>query len=111
MLTIETHRVMGEDKMAIVSKFDLMGDMNTSMIEAVMSQICKQVAERYVAENFQEIVKNISPEAIGNLTVAECAAKIRETLENKIPDRVMQIETTRREVYQRGVLGGVRRIL
>ena len=102
---------MAEDKMAVISKFDRMSLMNDQMVIAVMREIACKVADRYVAENFQEIIKNISPEAIANLTVAECGARIRETLEKKIPDKVLEIERTRTEVYQRGIFGGVKRVL
>ena len=68
------------------------------------------IAERYVADNYQEIIKHITPEAVATLTAAESAAKIRESLEKNIPSRVLEIEKTRTEVWQRGVLGGMSRI-
>lgn len=79
--------------------------------ELIMRDICRQVAERYVAENYQDIIKLVSPEAIATLSAAEAAAKIRETLEKKIPDKIMEVERTRTEIYQRGILGGIKRIL
>lgn len=96
--------------MAIVAKFGSSALVNEHMAVAVMQKISTLVAERYVAENFKEIVEGISPEAIANLSIAESAAKIRETLEKKIPERVMTIEKTRREVWKRGLLGGMSRV-
>lgn len=81
----------------------------SQMADVIMRDICHQIAERYVAENYQDIVKLISPDAIATLTAAEAAAKIRETLEKKIPDKVQEVVRT--QVLQRGILGGLKRIL
>lgn len=87
---------------------DLMRDRMASM---VVREVCQLIAERYVTEHYQEIAALLSQDAIATLSVAESAAKIRETLEKKIPDRVMEIVKTKTEVYQRGILGGLKRIL
>ncbi len=78
--------------------------------EMILREIVRLVAEKYVAEHFQEIAALISQDAIATMAVAECGAKIRETLEKKIPDKVLHTVTTEREVWQRGILGGMTRI-
>lgn len=48
----------------------------------------------------------------GNMAIAEAGAAINETLHKKMPDKILEIEkrTTETQVYQRGLLGGMRRI-
>lgn len=55
------------------------------MPNQILLEVSRLVAERYVKENYQEIIKHIDQNAIATLSVAESAAKIRETLEKKIP--------------------------
>jgi predicted lipid-binding transport protein (Tim44 family) len=112
VLKLESHRFPENGEVAIVARFDqhqmITGE---AMAATVLREIASQVAERYVAENYQDIVKLISPEAIATLSAAEAAAAIRETLEKKIPDKVLEVVRTEREVYQRGILGGIKRVL
>lgn len=111
MLDITIERFMAEDKMALVAKFDNSVIAQSGMADHVLREIARMVAERYVAENFQAICEHLSPEAVANLSIAESAAKIRETLEKKIPDKILEITKTKTEVYRRGILGGMSRIL
>lgn len=85
--------------------------IDREMVRAVVHQIADKVADIYVAEHYQEIVAKIDQQAIANLSVAEAGVKIREALEKDIPGRVEHIIERKREVYQRGLLGGITRIL
>lgn len=84
--------------------------MAQAMPELILREAARLIAERLVSEKYQEIVAMIDPQAIANLTTAETAAAINKTLKEKIPDKIVEVERVRREVYQRGVFGGVRRI-
>lgn len=68
------------------------------------------IAERFLADHLQDVLAMLNPEAIANLAVADAAGAIRETLHKKLPDKILEVVRTEREVYQRGVFGGMRRI-
>ena len=108
MATITEHRNLMEDSLAYVVNINDI--LNLHGPEVIFHKIASLVAEKYVAEHYQDIAALISPEAIATLSAAEAAAKIRETLEKKIPDKILEITKTNHEVWQRGLLGGMRRI-
>lgn len=108
MATITTHRDYADNSLNYVVRMtDILENVGP---EAIFREITRLVAEKYVAEHYQDIAALISQDAIATLSVAEAAAKVRETLEKKIPERVLQITKTNREVWQRGLLGGMRRV-
>lgn len=41
---------------------------------------------------------------------AEGGAAINETLHKKLPDKILEIEKTKTEIYQKGIFGGLRKI-
>ena len=84
--------------------------MTAALPELLFREVVSRIAERYVADNYQQIAALISQDAIATLSVAEAAAKVRASLENEIPDRVREVERVKREVYQRGIFGGLKRI-
>ena len=75
-----------------------------------LERIAEKIAERFVAEFYQDIVKLIDQQALANMTVAEAGAKIHELLQKKLPDKILEIERCTEKVYQRGIFGGLRRI-
>lgn len=107
-MTITEHRGLADNSVSYLVKMNQILDLHGP--EYIFQKIAGLVAEKYVAEHYQDIAALISPEAIATLSAAEAAAKIRETLEKKIPDKILQITKTDREVWQRGLLGGLRRI-
>lgn len=109
-IKVETQRNVLENKLIYTARIDS-DILRDNMADAVLREICSRIAERYVSEHYQEIAALISQDAIATLSVAESAAKIRETLEKKIPDKIVEVTRTQREVYQRGVFGGVKRVL
>ena len=114
MLKLETQQIYSVDtpgvQTMICAKFDTQAIVEKAMYGEIIGRIAQLIAEQYVADNYQEIVKHITPEAVATLTAAESAAKIRESLEKNIPSRVLEIEKTRTEVWQRGLLGAMTRI-
>lgn len=81
--------------------------------ERILGEIASAVAARFVAEHFQEICALINPQAIANMSVADAAAQISETLRRKLPDVVREIHHHHTEpgaILQRGIFGGLKRI-
>jgi len=76
----------------------------------VMEKVADAIANEYIEKNFAEIMGKISPEAIANMAIAEAGAKINETLNKKMPDKIIEIEKRSTEIYQRGIFGGMKRI-
>ena len=109
---MEIERMMNTEGMGDTYrvKVDRVEVMLNHMPHLIYSEMAKLIAERYVADHFQEIVSLIDQKAIATLSVAESAAKIRETLEKKLPDKILEIEKVRTEIYQKGILGGITRI-
>ena len=107
-MVLETfvHRNPSDMTMSVGATFDSLAIYQLG--SAILSEVARSIAERYVSEHYQEIVAKISQEAIASLVVAESAAVIAETLKEKIPDKVLEV--VHREVYQRGVFGGMTRI-
>lgn len=82
--------------------------VNAETCRAVIYKIVEAIAERYVQEHYIEIAAKLDQNAIANLAIAEASKKIAEEIERH-PTVVHQKGDTK--VYQRGILGGVRRIL
>ena len=102
MLKLESAPIYSADepgvKTRICATFDTQAVVERAMYGEIIGRIAQTIADRYVADNYQEIVKHITPEAVAALTAAEAAAKIRESLEKNIPARVLEIEKTRTKV-------------
>jgi hypothetical protein len=102
-----THRSV-DGKHMIGVKFEPQVTMNEALLHSVLVGIADKIADRYVAEHYQEVVALIKPEAVATLVAAESAAQINKTLKEDMPHRVRTV--VKREIYQRGLLGGVKRI-
>lgn len=78
-------------------------------VDKVSTHIANHIIEQYGAE----IMAKISPEAIANMTIAAAGAKINETLNKKMPDKILEVERIVHEpaVLQRGILGGLKRVI
>ena len=85
--------------------------LGNEAIKRAIVQIAEQLAAQYVAEHGAEILAAISPQAVATNTMAAAGAAVNETLHKKWPDKVLVVEHQRApEVWQRGVLGGLRRL-
>ena len=96
--------------------FTVQMDMHEHMLnskyfyEAILKEVAKLISEEIIKQHLPEVLEKISPEAIANMTIAETGAKIRETLEKKIPDKILNVETKRTEIYQKGLFGGLKKL-
>ena len=75
----------------------------------ILHTIAEKVAERYVEEHFAELSAKLDQNAIANLAIADASKKIAEEI--RTHPVVLHDKETKREVYQRGLLGGIRRVL
>lgn len=82
--------------------------VSNALLRTVLDKISTQIAERWVAENYQSVVEHISLEAIATMAAAQVSAEINKTLKEEAAVQVKEV--VKREVWQRGLLGGMRRI-
>ncbi len=75
----------------------------------LVEEAVREVVKRWVDENYTEVVKGMDQQAIANLAVADAAAAVGKAIREKIPDKVLHVEGPG-AVYQRGILGGLRKI-
>lgn len=88
-----------------------MDDLDTwNFGEAVLRLAAEKLAEEWVKQHGAEVLALVRPETVATLVAAEAGAKIHETLQKKLPDKIVEVVRTEREVWQRGPLGGLRRL-
>lgn len=76
----------------------------------LVQEIVRETAKRFVADHYQELAERMSQDTIANLAVAESAGELSKTIKQKLPDIILEVVRTEKEVWQRGPLGGMRRI-
>jgi hypothetical protein len=84
--------------------------MAHAMGEGILRFIAEEIAKRYVAEHYSEIVAGIDQQAIAALAIANAGVAINKTLQEKIPDKVLEVHRHSTEVWQRGIFGGLKRL-
>lgn len=72
--------------------------------------IAESIAGQYLDAYGSEVLKVMSPEAIAQMAIAEAGAAVNDTLKKKLPDKIVEVTRTEKEVYQRGIFGNLRRI-
>ena len=97
-----------ENFLVTVPEETMMTKLPMAIFEEVVKLVAREIADRVIEEKGQKIFESISPEAIANLTVAEAGRSIKEMLDKKLPDKIVEI--TKERVYQRGIFGGLTRI-
>jgi len=84
-------------------------DVVTRQIEwELIHEIVRQVATKYVEENYQKLASLLDQQAIANLAIADAGKKIAEEIRSK--PTVLHDKEVRTEVYQRGIFGGMRKL-
>ena len=108
MLEVTTYQSSLEgDTTVVKAKFNTMDVVRDYTVKAIVDRICQAVADRYVLEHYPELVAKLDQNAIANLAIAEASKKIAEEIQRQ-PNIVHE---TKREVYQRGLFGGIHRVL
>lgn len=107
-VSIHSHEDPNSTDRFITARFSQEVLMASTMADALVVEIMRKIAERYVEEHYGEIAAKLNPEAIANLAIAESARKIGEEI--RCRPKVVHEKETHTEVYQRGILGGMKRI-
>ena len=81
-------------------------------MSALLEEVANKLSGAIIEQCLPEVLERISPDAIANMTIASAGAKINETLNKKMPDKILEITKTEKthEVWQKGLLGGMRKI-
>lgn len=75
---------------------------------AIIDEIVRLTAKRYVEEHYTDLVAKLDQQAIANLAVADAGKKIAEEI--RVKPTVLHDKETKVEVYERRLLGGTRRV-
>lgn len=102
------HHNLAENSTYIGVKFNRDKIIDEATLLATLTAIAEKIADKYVADNYQEIVQHLKPEAIASLVSAQVAADIGKTLKEDVHGSVKEVVKT--QVFQRGILGGMKRI-
>jgi hypothetical protein len=92
---------------AHVSDMDLVA-LGPYVVKDALNLIAEAIAQEWIEAHMQDVLTKIDPQAVANLVVAEAGAGIRDAIYKKFPDKIVEVH--KREFYQRGLLGGLRRI-
>jgi predicted HAD superfamily phosphohydrolase YqeG len=104
------HSTMGKQYRIAVEQEELFA-FGESIKKRNIELVADQLATDILANNYNEIMSKISPEAIANMAIAEAGAAVNDTLKKKLPDKILEIEKHDTQIYQRGLLGGMTRIV
>lgn len=69
------------DSYMMMTKFT-MDKLEPMLVEGVFREVVRQIAEKFVSENFGKIAAAIDPQAIANMAVAESGAVISSQLKD-----------------------------
>lgn len=79
-MILQTYRHPLENKITVAATFD----ENVSMFsEMIFREVVSKVAQRYVEENYPELVAKLDQQAIANLAIAESGKKIAEEIKTR----------------------------
>lgn len=107
-MEVKTHENIATGERWIMANLSVSEIVNSHMAHEVLSRVAQAIADRFVEEHYIEIAAKLDQNAIANLAIAEASKKIAEEIERH-PTVIHEKGDT--QVYQRGILGGVRRIL
>ena len=83
-IKITTYRNVNDMGITISAQVsDVTTAMDNYAAAELVHEIARLIAERYVAENYAELVKNLDQQAIANLAVADAGKKIAEEIRSK----------------------------
>ena len=103
------HDTMGYSYEVSIGQEEIMA-LDKAIKSRTIELVAQQLANDILANNYNEIMSKISPESIANMAIAEAGASVNETLHKKLPDKILEIHKTDTQVYQRGLLGGLKRV-
>lgn len=74
---------------------------SSELLQQAFRQAVELIAARWAAEHYADVAAHLDPRAVANLAVASAGAAINQTLQKKLPDKVVEILRTEREVWER----------
>jgi hypothetical protein len=103
---VKTAKSVSDNSTYIQAKISDVSLITEHMAMAIYRNISEQIAERYVRENYAQIAAKLDQNAIANLAIAEASKKIAEEIQRR-PNVVHEVE---RQIFQRGIFGGLKRV-
>jgi hypothetical protein len=88
-MEIKTYRSALDNSMTFAAKFSSLDIVEEQTAMGIVREIVHLVAERYVQENYPQLVAKIDQQAIANLVIAESGKKIAEEIRltpSRMPD-------------------------
>ncbi len=88
-MEVKTYVSAADDTMTYAVKFSTLDVVNEQSAIGIIQQIVRLVAERYVQENYPQLVAKLDQQAIANLVIAESGKKIAEEIRltpSRMPD-------------------------
>ena len=80
-MSIETKLHELPDSLETLISCKMSQAITPAMDHAILAQVCSAIAERYVAENYVQIVSKFDNNAIVNLALTEAAHKIAAAIQ------------------------------
>ena len=90
-----------------ITEMDIVGK---ECIRLTIDKIASTVADEFLKLHMNELLSSLDVQAVANLCIAQSGAGIREALEKQIPKETRVIHHHDKEVYQRGIFGGLTKI-
>ena len=78
------------------------------MAEGILREILEQIATRYVEEHYVELAAKLDQNAIATLAVAAASKQVAEAI--TVKPTVLHDTRTETKIFQRGLLGGIKRV-
>lgn len=61
------------------------------ILQRAAEKVASALAEQFLADHAQEVLKHLDPQAVANLAIADAAGAIRETLHKKLPYKILKV--------------------
>lgn len=106
-IEIKTYRSPIDDRITLAATVSSMELIESYAAKVLIDRIVDLIAQRYVEENYPQVVAKLDQQAIANLVIAESGKKIAEEI-RLTPPKPEIVE--KMKVYQRGLFGGIKRI-
>jgi hypothetical protein len=106
-ISVTSMKSQTDDSTYVTAKFRPDVLSSDYVVNGIVNRVCELIAERYVKENYPQLVAKLDQQAIANLVIAESGKKIAEEIRLAPPPPSVVKDT---QVYQRGIFGGLRRV-
>jgi hypothetical protein len=84
-------------------------EMGRAILREMVERVAEHLAAEYLETHGAELLTQINADAVANMAIAEAGAAVNDTLKKTYAERVVHVPGDR-EIYQRGIFGGLRRL-